>query len=123
VLLQSDLGQMRLEATPLEIAARGRQTAAQLASRGATFDVTGPAGRSVAIKALVAQRKAKALGLGSRTLGRGSGTIGADATGVVKVTLGRRAKRELRDLRGSLRVTFEALAGDRFASQSRRFSR
>jgi hypothetical protein len=66
---------------------------------------------------------AKALRLKSRVLGKATATIGADASALVRIRLGGRAKAAVRSARRSLRVSLEAVSGDRSASATRRLAR
>ncbi len=85
--------------------------------------VTGPAGKRVTVRLLVSEAVAKALRLKSRVLGKRTATIGADASALVKITLGSRAKAAMRRAKRSMKVSFEAVSGDRSASATRRLAR
>jgi hypothetical protein len=121
--LLAEVTQLRLEATPLRIQPGRTRSAARLAANGVSVRVTGPAGRRVTVRMLLGRGAAKALGLKSRLLGRRTTTIQADATALVRITVGRRAKAALRRANRSMTVSFRAVAGDRSASASRRLSR
>ena len=100
----------------------GRLSPARLAANGVSVDVDGPAGKRVTVRLLVSRATAKALGLESRLLGRATETIGADASAIVEIMPGRRARAALRRAKGAIRVTFVAVSGDRQASTARRLS-
>ena len=121
--LRAEVARMRLEATTLRIRPVGNRSPAQLAAKGISVRVTGPAGKRVTVRLLVSGAVAKALGLKSHVLGKATATIGADATAVVKITLGTRAKAAMRRAKRSMNVAFEAVSGDRSASATRRLSR
>jgi hypothetical protein len=120
--LKAEVARLKLEATTLRIRPLGRQSPAQLAANGAAVRVTGPAGKRVTVRLLVSAAEAKALGLGSRVLGKQTATIGSDANARVRITLGSRAKRAMRRADRSMMVTFDAVSGDRSASATRRLS-
>jgi hypothetical protein len=121
--LRAEVARMRLEATPLRIRPVGNQTAAQLAARGMSVRVTGPAGKRVTVRMLVGQATAMALRLKSRVIGKKTATIGADATALVRITLRARAKAAMRRANRAVKVSLEAVSGDRTASANRRLSR
>ena len=121
--LRAEVARMTLEATTLRIRPVGNRSPGQLAANGISVRVTGPAGKRVTVRLLVSGAVAKALGLKSRVLGKATTTIGADATALVKITLGRRAKAAMRRAKRSMSVAFEAVSGDRSASATRRLSR
>jgi hypothetical protein len=121
--LKAEVERMRLEATPLRIRPVGNRSPAQLATRGMSVRVTGPAGKRVTVRMLVSRAAAKALGLKSRLLGRATATIGADATALIRITLGARAKAAMRRANRAVKVSLVAVSGDRSASASRRLSR
>jgi hypothetical protein len=121
--LKAEVERMRLEATPLRITPVGKRSAAQLAASGMSVRVTGPAGKRVTVRLLVSQAVAKALRLKSRVLGKKTATIGADATALVRITLGARAKAAIRRANRAMKVSLEAVSGDRSASASRRLGR
>jgi hypothetical protein len=121
--LQAEVARMRLEATTLRITPIGTRSAAQLAASGMSVRVTGPAGKQVTVRLFVSAAVAKALRLKSRVLGKATATIGADASALVRIRLGGRAKAAVRSARRSLRVSLEAVSGDRSASATRRLAR
>jgi hypothetical protein len=121
--LRAEVARMRLEATPLRITPVGKRSAAQLAASGMSVRVTGPAGKRVTVRLLVSEAVAKALRLKSRVLGKKTATIGADATALVRITLGARAKAAIRRANRAMKVSLEAVSGDRSASASRRLGR
>jgi hypothetical protein len=121
--LKAEVERMRLEATPLRITPLGKRSATQLAASGMSVRVTGPAGKRVTVRLLVSQAGAKALRLKSRVLGKKTATIGADATALVRITLGARAKAAIRRANRAMKVSLQAVSGDRSASASRRLGR
>jgi hypothetical protein len=121
--LRAEVARMRLEATTLRITPIGKRSAAQLAASGMSVRVTGPAGKPVTVRLFVSGAVAKALRLKSRVLGKATATIGADASALVRIRLGGRAKAAVRGAKRSLRVSFEAVSGDRSASATRRLAR
>jgi hypothetical protein len=121
--LRAEVARMRLEATPLRITRVGKRSAAQLAASGMSVRLTGPAGKPVTVRLLVSQAAAKALRLKSRVLGKKTATIGADAAALVRITLGARAKAAIRRANRAMKVSLEAVSGDRSASASRRIGR
>jgi hypothetical protein len=121
--LKAEVARMRLEATTLRITPIGKRSAAQLAASGMSVRVTGPAGKQVTVRLFVGAAAAKALRLKSRVLGKATATIGADASALVRIRLGGRAKAAVRGAKRSLRVSLEAVSGDRSASATRRLAR
>jgi hypothetical protein len=121
--LKAEVTRMRLEATTLRITPVGKRSAAQLAASGMSVRVTGPAGKRVTVRLFVSSAVAKALGLKSRLLGRATAPIGADASALVRIGLGGRAKAAMRSAKRSIKVSFEAVSGDRSASATRRLAR
>jgi hypothetical protein len=120
---QAEVARLKLEATRLRISPVGGRSPAQLASNGASVRVTGPAGKPVTIRLLVSEAVAKALGLKSRVLGKRTATIGPDASALVRINLGRRAKAAMRSAKRSITVSFKAVSEDRSAAATRRLSR
>jgi hypothetical protein len=121
--LKAEVARMRLEATPLRITPVGKRSAAQLAASGMSVRVAGPAGKQVTVRLFVGAAVAKALRLKSRVLGKATATIGADASALVTIRLGGRAKAAVRRAKRSLRVSLEAVSGDRSASATRMLAR
>jgi hypothetical protein len=90
-----------------------RQTARQVATRGAVVEITGPPSRHVTVRLLIASARAKALGLKTNVLGRGTLTTGADGTGRLTVEISKKAENALKNLKRALKLTISAVAGDR----------
>ena len=90
-----------------------RQAARRVANRGAVVVITGPPKRDVTVRLLIASARAKALGLKTNVLGRGTLTTRADGTGRVTVEVSRKAENALKNLKRALKLTISAVAGDR----------
>jgi hypothetical protein len=112
---------VQLKAIGLVIDPVGTPSVGQLVGGGVSAKVTGPAGKSTSVRVLAA--KAKALRLKSRTLANSSAKIGADGTVLVKLTASGKARAALKKAKGTVKVTFDVVSGDRSASTARGLSR
>jgi hypothetical protein len=122
--LKTEIAQLKAvapKAVGLVIDPVGTPAVAQLVGGGVSAKVTGPAGKSVSVRVLAP--RAKALRLRSRTLAKASAKIGADGTALVKLTASGKVKAALKKAKGTVKVTFDVVSGDRSASTARSLSR
>jgi hypothetical protein len=90
--------------------------ARSVASNGTTVQLAGPPLRAATVRLTIPQARAGKLGLRSGLLARATATIGADGTAEVLLKPKRSVASKLRRLRGTVRVTVDAVAGDRAAA-------
>jgi hypothetical protein len=127
--LTADLGNARAELS----AAKSRVTALETPLKvtldsakvktGAAVTVSGLPSQAVAVTLSLKESTARKAKLSSSRIGKASATTGADGSVKVTVKLNKKAAKALKSLKGSLAVTAEATAGDRFATSSGKLSR
>lgn len=103
-------------ATPLKLTIISKPAAGKLASSGLPVALAGAAGAAPRVRLLVGELKAKQLKLKSRVLATTSTTIKPDGTQSLSLKPAGAAATAIKRARGSLAVTVDALAGDRFSS-------
>ena len=112
--LRAQVTQMSAEATTLQIDKAGTSSTLTAAAAGTSLKLTGPAGKAVTVRLLASNKnQAKKLGLKSRVLGSAAAKFGADAKALVKITPTGKPAAALKKAKGSVKVLFQAISGDR----------
>lgn len=127
--LTADLGNARAELSTAKSRVTALETPLKVAldsakvKTGAAVTVNGLPSQAVAVTLSLKESAARKVKLSSSVIGKASATTGADGSVKVTVKLNKKAAKALKSLKGSLAVTAEATAGDRFATGSGKLSR
>ena len=112
--LKAEIAKLTAQAKTLQIDKASASSTVTAAAAGTSLKLSGPADRSVTVRLLASNKnQAKKLGLKSRVLGSATAKFGADGTAVVKVTPSGKPAAALKKAKGSVKVLFQAISGDR----------
>jgi hypothetical protein len=112
--LEGQVAQLRAEATTLRIDRASASSTIQGATAGTSLQLNGPAGKSALVRLLASNRnQAKKLGLKSRVLGSGNVKFDGNGVGRIKITPSGKPADALKKAKGSVKVLYQAISGDR----------